>query len=275
MPPPPLASLPGEILILIFKSLDDFPSLAALCQASRVFYDAWRLNACYICQAIVGSDAFEVARLQEIIAKSDRDVLFAVPSPVEFEDQHQKAISDASVLATNDRHVRLAGKLWEEGVTPLCTQWGTRKMIFSGKERIRFQRAYYRFWVLIVSHYASQSVTQRMKAMTLRDLEGVSQVANWLQFGLSCEALVQLDIVTSQTCANTPRGDVDNGYALMSGDWRIVCRKIDDERHNRELELLVDVRDIASSAGFPKDVPLLVWSFFDETQQYVDLIPDV
>ena len=258
----------------MFKSLDDFPSLAALCRASRVFYDTWRLNACYICQAIVGPDAFELARLQEIIAKSDGDVPFAVPSPVEFEYQHQKAISDASVLATNDRHVRLAGKLWEEEVTPLCTQWGTRRMIFSGKERIRFQRAYYRFWVLIASHYASQSVTQRMKAMTFRDLEGVGQVAHWLQFGLSCEALVQLDI-TAQTHANMPRGNVGNGYAVVSEDWQIVCTKIDNERHSREVELLVDLRNIALSAGFPKDVPLLVWSFFDETQQYVDLIPDV
>ena len=110
--------------------------------------------------------------------------------------------------------------------------------------------------------------------MTFRDLEGVSQVAHWLQFGLSCEALVQLDIITAQTYANTPRGDVENGYTLISEDWQIVCAKIDNERHSRESDLLADVRDIASSAGFPRDVPLLVWSFFDETQQYVDLIPD-
>ncbi|KAL2040940.1 hypothetical protein N7G274_006398 [Stereocaulon virgatum] len=275
MSTPPSACLPGEIIVLIFKSLDSFPSVAALCRISRVFYDIWRLNARYICHAIVGPDAVEVARLQEVAAESDREVLLTDPSTEGLGTFHAKVISDATILAANDRHVRLVGKLWEKEVTLLCTQWGARKMIFSGKERIRFQRAYYRFWVLIASHYASQSVTKRLGAMTLRDFEGVRQVADWMQFGFSWDALVQLDIVTAQTYANPRIENHQSGCLLMNSDWHIVCGEIDEERRERRLDRLVDHEIVALDVGFPRDVPLLVWNFFDETQQYLDLIPEI
>ena len=262
-------------MVLIFKSLDRFSSVAALCRISRAFYDIWRLNARCICHAIVGPDAVELAKLQEIIAVSDRELPLADPSPGGFGTFHEKVIRNATILATNDRYVRLVGKLWEKEVTLLCTQWGARKMIFSGKERIRFQRAYYRFWVLIASHYASQSVTKRVRAMTLRDFEGVRQVADWMQFGFSWDALVQLDIVTAQTNANTRVENHQSGYLLMNRDWRSVCGKIDDERRGRRLDRLVDHEMIALDIGFPRDVPLVVWNFFDGTQQYLDLIPEI
>ena len=265
-----MANLPGEILGLVFRSLDNFPSLAALCLTSRVFYGAWKLSARRICHAIVGPDAVELARLQKLIAQSDQDK----PSSAEIENYHEKVLSDAKVFAANDRHVRLAGKLWEEEVTPLCTQWGTRKIIFSGKERLRFQRAYYRFLVLNALHCSSNSLVERLKCMTPRDFEGVRQVADWLQYGCSWDSLVKLKIIPAERFGETNGGEVESGYSLMSEDWQTVCSEIVHKQRGMEYRQFLDLQDIVELDGFPKDVPLLVWSFFDETQQYVDLISD-
>lgn len=224
--PNPLSSLPPELLLHVLKSVDSFSSLANLRCTSREFNNAWKLNAHCIYEAVSRRDirlsnALKLAKLQETALTLKKSYLHSAL------DQNRRALEKVRLLNSNHGTVLLACELWSAQVSDAVVFVGKGKRVrpfrVTPTGKLRFQRAYYRIWILTALPRLSESVTEYLELMTLRAIEPIFQIAEWLGRECSLEGLISLGLTTAQTAA---RCGTHLGAYVVNYKWRLVFGRV-------------------------------------------------
>ena len=197
-----LSDLPTELILHLFKSVDNISSAAVLSQTSRHLHSVWRYSLSSICDSVLPREieCYDQAR-QLLEARAHSDTVDG-ESSLSIEEKAEAAILRVRMLFTNANCAYEALKGFEntlpcEGVmTPeeyerfasICTCGLTESddegyPTLGGVSRDRFLQGYYRAMTMI--YLAGKSSTTRyhfLASMHLLDFFRMLEIMEWVVF---------------------------------------------------------------------------------------------
>lgn len=141
---PALSSLPPELHLALFQSLDNFADVSALMRTGQQFHTIWMLHTTSICSAILPRAVDCLAVAQELLEGQERFADWQNKSP------HEVAISRATMLLYNQQMAYQACRNMKASYEPIAQQY-QRILPFvaaNPANEIRFIRCLYRFWAV-------------------------------------------------------------------------------------------------------------------------------
>ena len=204
-----LSDLPNELIVHVFKSVDNIGSAAALSQASHHLHKVWRYNLPSICDAVLPRmiECYEQAhQLLEARAKSD---LVAGEWSLSIEEKAYAAILRSSVLFTNADIVHEALKWFEGDLTAhwedtperfeQCACDGTGLDHHDNRTLVRFSRRRFLqgcYRALSMIYWAEKSAKRRyqlLASMSLMDYFEMLEIMEWIVFYYGAEVYLDED----------------------------------------------------------------------------------
>ena len=268
-----LSSLPPELLIAVFTSLDGFSSLASLCRVSHGFYDIWKSHTHTICREIavrtIGFvEALELAELQSGGPGARSDF------PGSGLSRREASIAQARHLAANHRIALLACELWEKQMLKITISPGPAQPLpVSCREKFRFQQAYYHLTLLTLLPSFSLSIAERLDQTSLRALEGAFLVTEWLRRTLSVNELNRLGVMALEEGTSDGFGP---GTWVIKPAVRQAFSKISTHRAAKQRRLLGEehLHYLGALAPLLRSDEVY-FAFFDRQQHLLSSIPDL
>lgn len=197
-----LSDLPTELIVHVFKSVDNIRSAAVLSQTSHHFHSVWRYNLSSICDSVIPREieCYDQAR-QLLEARAQSDIVVG-ESSLPIEEKADAAILRVRMLFTNADHAYEAVKGFEaeipceELMTPeefepfksTCTcdliDYDDEGYPIVGEvSRSRFLQGYYRALTMI--YLARKCPTKRyrfLESMHLLDFFRMLEIMEWIVF---------------------------------------------------------------------------------------------
>ncbi|TVY75552.1 hypothetical protein LSUE1_G009377 [Lachnellula suecica] len=250
---PSLSTPPPEIICRIFECANDFSVVAALFQTARKFYLTWRENPTTICGALAPrvisnlTDAERLLDMQEEAVSKAESLLQKNREPT--------SIIRAKRLMSNARCASAAADCWIDVLqihnSPTFDRGEHRgeDPHMRPSEIARFKHAFYCVWTIGVMGKAPHLQSQAsafLDACSPRELCRLEELATW--------AYNYNDNDFGSLALNLRDEIWMAGYDLVSKRWRAY-------------------QDGKRLVG-PSDTPMGFFVFFDETQFYLNEIPD-
>ena len=194
------SDLPTELIVHVFKSVDNIGSAAALSQTSHHLHEIWRHNLSTICDAVFPRtiECYDQAcQLLEAMAKSE-----IVVEQSSAEEKYDTAVVRAKVLVANRHIARRALELFTAGLpvrwdpdfepcTGTCNGAGHNDHgypIVKGPSRIRFMEAYYRAYSIL--YLGGKTATRRyqfLASMSLMEFFRMFDIVEYVFFDMGWE----------------------------------------------------------------------------------------
>ena len=193
-----LDQLPSEIIIQIFKSIDDFSTLVSLICTSPTLYAVWQLNMSSICTAVLPKtidcfdDAQELVKTQELISEQPQNLI---------SEKYNRAADILKRFRSNAHAVSLASDIFQAHFR-YCenTRNELSLMTLTPSERIRFTHAFYRVWTITILVQQGSVSSQRLKSLltslSAREIFRIQEVALWLATQCPRKNLQDLSMAT-------------------------------------------------------------------------------
>lgn len=219
-----LSTLPTELIVHVFKSVNDLGSAAALSRTSRDLHTIWRYSLASICNAVLPRmvECYDEACL--LLEATTTSTIVASRSSVE--NKAQAAISRAQMLFTNARLAQDALTQFEIEVATLqailpehmfecaCAGKGRDKR---GFDRVHILEGYYR--AVSITHLVGKGETtlrqQILATMRLLDFLRMSEILEWLDYLYSQGFLPRDDDIPLSGYESLEPG----GYLRVEEDW--------------------------------------------------------
>ena len=175
-----LSGLPNELIVHVFKSVDDIKSAASLSRTSRHFHDLWLYYLPTICDVVIPpmiESYHQASQLLEVMPKPD-----AVVDQCSVQEKANAAVARAGLLLSNSDMADTALKLFGRGQhaerdedfkKTNCTCNGTTILddghhTVVGVSRTRFLRGYYQ--AMTVVHLAGKGSKRMYSFLASMDL---------------------------------------------------------------------------------------------------------
>ena len=193
-----LEQLPSELIVQVFKSIDDFSTLSSLICTSPTFYAVWQLNTSSISVAILPKtiDCFDDAR--ELVKTQE---LFPESQEIPRAEECNRAAAILKRFRSNARAAALASEIFQAHFR-YCenTRNELSLMTFSPSERTRFTHAFYRVWTITLLAQQGSVSLQRLESLlatlSAREIFRIQEVALWLATQCPRKNLQTLSIAT-------------------------------------------------------------------------------
>ncbi|KAI9712002.1 MAG: hypothetical protein M1820_001710 [Bogoriella megaspora] len=240
------STLPPELICRVFEFAGDFSIVAALAKTARTFYHTWRENSTSICQAVaprVISNPIDAERLlhtQEEAEAGGRSQ----------ETRQQRSITKVKRLLSNARCASAASDSWVR----LCQIDQTfdrgEDPHMRSSELARFGHAFYCVWTIGVMG----------TALLLQD-----QASAFLD-QCSPRELCRLEEFATWAMDYNENDFGSSGLDFHDEVWKTGCDLVSKR--------WMAWREGRHGMAAPDYTPLNFFAFFDNTQRYLDLVPD-
>ncbi|CAF9942387.1 MAG: hypothetical protein ALECFALPRED_009723 [Alectoria fallacina] len=214
---------PNELIIQIFKSIDDLPTATALGSTCRRFQSIWRTEAPPICHAVLVEtitcydQAFDYVQAQPLNAVN----------PKQIEDTGQLAIIVAKVFYENADIACLALRHYEVQVIESfshCEPPGPSSL--TETQRTCFLKAWYRIHTL--ASLSSDQVPHGMLAsLDLLEFEQMMELGHWLMYCCPDDYRTELRINFHPGCSKSPLNFCQPPTSPISAErWDILMTRL-------------------------------------------------
>ena len=239
------ANLPPELLCRILESSPDFSTIIALALTSRLLHSIW-LTRSHRIAAIVTPRVVPNLKPAESLATAQEGTEPQPPPSLQQQDQHVQVVSRLRRLIHNARLTSLVCDSWVDvcavHLYPLRDPTDPH---MSPSERFRFQRAFYRLWTLGIMPRPQRSPS--LDACTPRELCQLGETAVWVKYYNNNDW-------------------VSSGLDFRDQMWREICEEV--ERR------WVQWMRTGPGVTAPDFTPFSFFAFFDNTKEYLELVPD-
>ena len=182
MPCSGLDHLPSEIIIQVFKSIDNFHTIVSLVCTSRTFHAIWQRDTSSICNAVLPmtidcfADAKELAITQELVLE---------PQQHFRPGESCQAASALKRFRSNARTASLVCDVFQAHFR-YCENTRTKLSLttLTPSERIRMVHAFYRVWTITILVQQGSVFSQRLDSilatLSAREIFRIQEIALWL-----------------------------------------------------------------------------------------------
>jgi hypothetical protein len=238
-----------ELISRIFEYAEDFSTVASFAQTARIFYHTWREYASSICRAVAPRVIWNPVDAERLLDMQEK----AEVSKEWQEDREQRSIIRAKRLLANARCASAACNDWVK----VCEFNEERNFAhyewLRGKdprmrpsELARFERAFYRVWVIGVMG-KSKTLEEQARAF-LNDCDP--------------QELFRLQELALWSSSYNTGNFGSSGLNLTDEAWET----------GRTLVYEASKYIIPTAVPDNQDVPLGFFAFFDHTQRYLDYV---
>ena len=183
-----IINLPPELILNIFRSLDNFRSVNALVRTSRIFYHTWLSNPASISDAVLPRVVYFFEQASKLVHIQER---LLVSNTFQENTPRNAVILRTKRFLINERNVSTTCDWLNEDM--FVTFREEAQLFFSHRhpphftvtERLRVAHACYQIWIIASlqdAHFPDgyQAQLSILENMNLRELKRLVKLINWL-----------------------------------------------------------------------------------------------